>query len=703
TWNAASRLILNARISYLNWNCDDPAWLGQLGGGGIGRCSYDGKSFGETLSTTYSGVYTVTPRLIVDAYIGYTLYDARVEPIRLDENLGTDFLGIPGTNGGSRYLGGWPGFAVGGLRTIGRANTNAPWYYHSPQSQYVTNAAWTRGSHNIRFGFDSMLVKLNGDEAAGIPGSFSFGGGVTGIRGGSTDTYNAYAAFLLGLPSSVTKTVTWEPNTARTWAQSLYFRDKWQATRKLTLSLGVRWDYWGAPRRADRGMEVYDFSSNRLQLCGVGNLPQDCGVMSMGKKYFSPRLGAAYRLTDNFVVRAGYGIAYDPVNIARNPLHSYPVQTTFTLPAPNGFQPAGKLSDGIPALTAPSLGNGTIPVPSGVSMELFDPKYRRAYVESWNLMLEKEFGGGWIGEAGYVGNGSRHQQNRWNANYGFIGGGTASQVLNRLFGRTAGTNFFSDTGGFTSSYNSLQSTLLRRASGGYFLKFTYTWSRAIGPNGNGTGVDGYPNSNPAYFALNKALQSYDRTHMFTASYAAGLPFGAGKRWATGGLGKQLLGGWQVNGLVAAYTGTPFTVGSDSSSLNAPGNTQRADLVKPNVRKLGMRDSWFDPLAFATVTEPRFGTSGFNIVRAPGLVNVDASVFRDFRLTERFSAQFRAEAFNITNTPHFGGPGTNVSSLQLNADGSIRNLNGYTVITGVQNTGREGVDERMFRFALRVRF
>ena len=703
TWNATNRLNVNGRVSYLTWGCDDPSYLGQLGGGGIGRCTYDGKSLGHTLSTTFSTVYTVTPNFIVDAYVGYTLYDSRVEPIRLDEKLGTDFLGIPGTNGPDRLLGGWPGFAISGFRTIGRNNTNAPWYYHSPQSQFVVNGSWTKGKHSFRFGFDSMLIHLNGDEPFGFPGSFSFGTGLTGIKGGTADGYNAYAGFLLGLPSGISKTVTWEANTERNFAQSLYFRDKWQATRKLTVSLGLRWDYWGQPNRADRGMEVYDFSNNTIKLCGVGSVPRDCVEIAMGKKYFAPRAGLAYRVTDAFVIRSGFGIAYDPINIGRNPLHSYPVQSVYSAAAANGFASASKLSDGIPTLTAPSFGNGIIPLPANFAVELFDPKFKRAYVMSWNVMLEKDFGRGWIGEAGYVANGSRHLQNRWNSNYGVIGGGTAGRVLNQKFGRAVDTNFESDAGGFTSSYNALQSTATRRFAAGYFMKFAYTWSKAIGPNGNGTGVDGYSNNTPAYFPLNRALQAYDRTHMFTASYGAELPFGAKKRWANRGIGKALLGGWQMNGLFAAYSGTPFTIGSDSTSLNAPANAQRADQVKSSVAINWTRDMWFDPFAFAPVTAARFGTSGFNIVRGPGLINFDTSLFRDFNFFERFKLQFRAEAFNVTNTPHFAGPGTNVSSLQLNADGTLRSLNGYTVINSVQNTGREGVDERMFRFALKLTF
>jgi hypothetical protein len=706
SWTATNKLNLNARASLLYWNCNDPAILGDLGGGGVGRCSYDGQSLGHTISLTFSGVYTLTPHFIIDANVGYTLYDAAAQPIRLDEKLGSSFLGIPGTNGSEAYQGGWPAFVMSGFTTLGRGNSNSPWYYHSPQAQYVANAAWIKGTHNIRFGFDSMRVKLRGNEpnsAGAQSGQFEFSGGVTGIRNGTTDNYNTYASFLLGLPSIISKTVMWEENTANTNAFSLYVRDKWQATPKLTLSYGLRWDYFATPHRANRGLEVYDFATNQMSFCGVGNVASDCGVISMSKKNFAPRLGAAYRIRESIVLRAGYGIAYDPINIARNALHSYPVQTMYSLPGANTYQPASKLSDGIPNISAPNLGNGTVTLPGTIGVEIFDPKFRRAYVESWNFMVEKEFRRGWIAEAGYVANGSRHMQNRWNANYGYIGGGTASQVLNQKFGRTGTTNYFSDMFGYTSSFNALESSLTRRFANGYMSKFTYTWSKAIGPNGNTTGVDGYSQNTPEYRNLNKALQSYDRTHQFTASGSVELPFGRGKRWATQGIGKALLGGWQLNSLLVLYSGPPFSVTSAATSLNAPGNAQTSDQVVSSVRTLGTRDSWFDPLAFVPVTAARFGTAGFNILRAPGLVNVDGSVFREFRAGERFKFQFRAEAFNVTNTPHFAAPGSNVSNLQLNPDGSIRNLNGYTVINGVQNTGREGLDERLFRFALRLIF
>jgi len=139
-------------------------------------------------------------------------------------------------------------------------------------------------------------------------------------------------------------------------------------------------------------------------------------------------------------------------------------------------------------------------------------------------------------------------------------------------------------------------------------------------------------------------------------------------------------------------------------LNAPFNSQRADLVKPNVRKLGgvgPGQAFYDWTAFAPVTEARFGTAGFNILRGPGLVNLDLGLFREFKMTERLHIQFRAEAFNMSNTPHFSNPSSTISNLRLNPDGSFRS--GVFEVTGTRNAGREGVDERVFRFGLRLSF
>ena len=170
----------------------------------------------------------------------------------------------------------------------------------------------------------------------------------------------------------------------------------------------------------------------------------------------------------------------------------------------------------------------------------------------------------------------------------------------------------------------------------------------------------------------------------------------------------ILGGWKINGVLTMMTGTPISVTASGTSLNMPGSTQRADQVKGSVETLGgagRGQSYFDPLAFRPVTEARFGNAGFNSIRGPGAVNLDAGIYRQFTLTERLLMEFRAEAFNFTNTPHFANPGSNVSSMSLNPDGSIRTLGGFTEITAVNaaDFGRGNVDERTFRLGLRLSF
>ena len=160
-------------------------------------------------------------------------------------------------------------------------------------------------------------------------------------------------------------------------------------------------------------------------------------------------------------------------------------------------------------------------------------------------------------------------------------------------------------------------------------------------------------------SLNRALMPYDRPHTFGASFLLEAPFGKGKRFANGGgWASKLAGGWRLNGLIAAYSGTPFTVGSNNP-LNAPNNSQRANQVKSTVQILGgtgPNQSYFDPFAFSAGTTPAFGTAGLDDVRGPGTFNFDGGLFREFSLRERWKMEFRAEALNLTNTPHFANPG-----------------------------------------------
>jgi hypothetical protein len=177
-----------------------------------------------------------------------------------------------------------------------------------------------------------------------------------------------------------------------------------------------------------------------------------------------------------------------------------------------------------------------------------------------------------------------------------------------------------------------------------------------------------------------------------------LPFGSGRRWLnSGGVWAAIAGGWQVNNIVSFYSGTPFNVTAANTSLNVPDSTQRADQVKSDVEILGgigRGNAYFDPLAFAPVTEARFGTAPFRVLRGPGVANWDLGVFRQFELPRTMTVQVRFEAFNVLNKQHFDNPGGNVSNLRLNPDGSVRDLNGYAEILTATN-------ERQMRVGVRL--
>jgi len=712
-WNASSKLTVFGRGGIINHRVFSSPILGELIGISVSTVAGTaGPMYGHTGNMAVGATYVVTPRLIVDANFGYTAYDANsIEP-GIGKNIGLDVLGIPGTNGTRFFEGGWPRFVVTNYASMGAANnTTRPFFNRDPRHQHVANANWTRGSHNLRFGMDLSRQQINHTQAEfvgashGPSGGFSFTGGPTTIRNGpSSNQFNTFSTFLLGLPTTVGRILQVpEEYNVRASQSSLYARDQWQATRRLTISYGLRWEYFPVPRRVDRGLENYNPATNKVHVCGVGTVPLDCGI-EISKRQFAPRFGLAYRATDNLVLRAGYGITYDPYSLARPMRTNYPLLLVQTISGPNAFQPAGRLRDGIPVLRPPDLGNGIVDIASTVAANSVQEKFRRGYIQSWNFTLERQLRWGFIGQAGYVATREINRLGFKELNVAYPGQGNAGRLLARRFGRTAETRLVDAIG--NTHYDSLQTRLDRRFAAGLQIGISYTWSKATGICCSDNS-DGLPAIQlPEYYHLNRAVMGYDTPHNFQVLGTWELPFGRGKRWAAQGAASRLASGWQINGLFSSNSGQPFTVSSSGASLDAPGNSQRADQVKPRVDKLGGagRDlSFFDPFAFAPVTAVRFGTAGFNSLRGPGLVNLDLGLFRSFQARERWKIEFRAEAFNVSNTPHFANPGTNVSNLQLNPNGTIRSLGGYTTITGIANTGRDGVDERVFRLGLRLSF
>jgi hypothetical protein len=725
-WNRTDNHQLWFKYSVMNALVSGVAGLGKAGGapltlgGGLGT--------GHTL-TQIAGIghtYTVSPTFLVDGTLGWTRFGQNVAQPDLETKFGLDVLGIPGTNGPSLAEGGMPSFAISGYSTLGYTETWNPLFRNDQSVTFNSNANWMKGVHEIRFGFDFMHHLMNHwqPELGGGPrGQFSFGSAITalnpsalrssvGFQSGTPSferEWNGMAAFLLGFPSSAAKSPQYIKMTSFENQYALYLRDRWRVTPKLTLNLGLRWElYPTRTRAAGMGIESYDPATNEVLIGGRGGIPQDVGV-GYSKKLFAPRVGFAYLLSKSTVIRSGYGLTYNPHPWGAQALRGwYPLTIVGTFSGVNSYQPVttdpSYVAAGIPnkplgpevgilPIPGPDISKGRIPLPPAADMgyPVANRMLHRGYIQSWNFIIQRELPGQLVTSIGYVGSAMVNGFAFLDINASQVPGtGNAGRPLYSNFRRTTSTREFD--GRTHSNYHSLQLSFDRRAARGLFLKGAYTYSHAIDEANYGDWTTFSWNA-ASVFYRNRATASHDIPHVFQLGYVYELPFGADRKWATAGAAKALLGGWQINGMFSAYQGRPFMLSSSGSSLNMPGNSQTPDQVKPTVAKFGKAGddgTWFDTTAFAPVTEVRFGTVGRNTMRGPGVVNVDLSLFRTFRLTERYKLEFRAESFNLSNTPHFSTPTSSVNSATF---GRIYSTQSADVMGG----------SREFRLGLRLGF
>jgi hypothetical protein len=699
-YNPAARASMFARYSISPSEIFDPPSLGAAGGDALAG-GQPGRAPGRVQNAAVGGTYTVSPRILVDGNVGFTRQRLGAQNVDIDKNYGLDFLNIPGTNGPDPLQGGYPRFNISGYSAIGNPNVSNPFLFRD--NQYVTagNVGWTRGSHSLRFGGEYTYYTINHFQpqaAFGPRGGFNLTGGLTALRGGASPTqYNSWADFLLGLPQAMGKDLQYvNPSAVRMPSWGIYVRDQWQATRKLTLNYGMRYEYYPFATRDNRGGERYDPTTDKVLIGGLGNVPEDTGV-DVGKGQIAPRFGIAYRVTEKTVVRAGYGISVDP-NSYRNMRDAYPVTISSQFSGASTLQSAGTLRTGIPEVKGPDLKQGIVDLPVAVGTQTFPKVFHRGYIQSFNLTIQRDIGEGFYVQGAYVGSRAIRQTANVNINAAQgPGGGNNGRALFPAYGRIANINMLMPFN--TATYDALQARVSRRLSAASLFGLSYTFSKSINYADNSD--SGLTWHWVDMWSRNRALSNFDRTHNLQIYGIAEFPFGPGKRWVTDGWSGRLAGGWQLNAIFSAMSGTPFSVTASGTSVNSPGNTQTADQVKPTVQNLGQignGTSWFDPNAFAPVTGVRFGNTGRNTLRGPGLVNLDASIFRNFKVSERFNMQFRTEAFNVTNTPAFNNPGNNASGPTRAADGiTITNLNGFSSITSAQAT------ERQIRFALKLLF
>jgi hypothetical protein len=305
-------------------------------------------------------------------------------------------------------------------------------------------------------------------------------------------------------------------------------------------------------------------------------------------------------------------------------------------------------------------------------------------VQSWNFSIQRSLPANFALEVAYVGNHIINDQLGWNYNAGSIGGGQASQPFFQLYRRSQSVSIGV---GQHQYYNAMQTKFDRRFSNGFMLTTAYTYSKTINFNT-------HQNFN---LLLNKGRYDWDLTHVFTQSYVYDLPFGPGKKFAQSGPLRWILGDWQMNGLLLLQTGRPLDITFPNTSLNAPGHNNRPNLVgegKPEVfGNAGPGQLWFDTSRFAAPPALTLGNLGRNLLQGPGVVNLDASVFRRIRIRENLNMEFRAEAYNLSNTPHFANPGTTFGNVNFGQVATSEDFAGS--VTDTEN--------RKIQFGLRLFF
>lgn len=654
-WNAAEKDHLFGRFSYAQDGEDTSTRLPGLPAGfGSGtQFNYD-----RGAAAGYTHIFGAS--LFNDLRLGFQRTNFGYLPPYGNVPLSAN-LGIPNANT-SPLLGG--GALIGGynsqLEYTGDYGT-----YGVPQNTYqvADTVSYVKGNHNLKFGANIVRRQVNLFRPIAGKGYFFLWG--NGVGPGSTgyEVSDILAGFVnnyqIGAQTGMFGT--------RTWEQGLYVQDDWRATRRLTVNLGLRWDYLSKPTEAFGRQSNFNLQTGALDVASGGGDP----LGSNNYHNFGPRAGFAYDLTGKgkTVVRGGYGIYYFTDRggisnqLAQNEPFSGSNQFNFTdgyRVALSGEGPQGTGSTGnlnwLLATGPLPLGTQSVNLahPQNISVLAVRPNNATSYMEQWNIQLQHEVVTNTVLSVAYVGAAGHHLIDYYNMN-------------NQLFDSPAGTHLFPNLGSVNvedargnSIYNGLEAELMRRFTNGLQFTASYTFSRTID---DGAGAYGAGPQDFMHIALDRGLADQDVRNRFVLSGVYELPFGRGRKYANGigKAGDAVIGGWQLNTILTVQSGLPFS----PSTPGSPGG--RPDVVGPLTVNPGNTQEYFNTSALKQVplnsdgVMLRPGTLGRNLLIGPGIRTVDLSLFKNFSLTERLKLEFRAEAFNIANHPQFSNPNTDITA------------------------------------------
>lgn len=602
----------------------------------------------------------------------------------------------------------FPSITIDGQGSLGSGGLNA-----TPREARTLALDFTKvhGAHSLMMGFmgiDFILNTFNSSQA-----SFNFPVGMT--QGPDPTAANpltgfGFASFLLGTGNSGGITLNAEGAFQKAF-YGWYLQDDWKATRKLTLNLGLRYDFQTAP--TDRFNRYSWFNptatnpiSSQVGMTVPGELvytsPSHRGIYDPQYSNFAPRVGFAYQLASKLVMRGGFGMFYIPAiefgDYQGMSLNGF-TQTTPYVGTINGYTPVNLLSNPFPngLLLPPGKAAGALTNVGYNTNGLF-PNRPTPYIEQWSLGFQYELSRNDMIDVTYVGNhgvklplsetapidmlptadlslGTQLLTPVTNPFYPAItssGCGLNSAQVQREqlllpYPEFCGVNGVQITTG-VSSYNGLQVNFNHRWSGGLQMLLSYTYSKYLD---EGSGSEGWTSgSNSNYENIYNIRNEYsndidDIPHSFVASYIYELPYGKGKhfgssinKWANG-----ILGGWQVTGITTFKSGFPMGITATSDNLNNYGGAQRPNLIgNPKLANPTVAE-WFNVAAFAQPAAYTFGNVPRTMpdLRAPGLNNWDLAIQKYFTWRERFKLQFRAEMFNAFNHAILYEPNTSFGS------------------------------------------
>jgi hypothetical protein len=674
--------------------------LGAAGGPTIDG-GQPGNAIGRVQRFVTGGAYSFNSRLLIDGNFAFTRINYQAINTDIGTAYGETVLGIPGTNSGaqgSTLENGIPNFALSGFTSLGNTNNSNPFHFRDNIWVEAANLTWIRDRHNVRLGGQAshyQIANFQANTTYGVRGGFTFSGGLTSLNGGpSPNMYNSLADLELGLPQTLGEDHQYfNPSVVRQDVVGFYARDQWQPTGSLTITYGLRYEVYPYSRSDHFGGVRYDPGSNLVYIGGTNGIAENAGVHT-GHGQVAPRLGVAYRIGKKTVVRTGFGMNTNSEFFRYN-VQVYPAIISAQYSGENSYSAAGSLLAGIPAFSGPAVATGTLALPSTFGTTTYPATYRRGYTQNANVFVERTLGFGFITDAGFVHSHGFRIDSYLNINAAAPGTGKLGQPIYEAFGNAS--SIYSVIPFLSSDYNGLQVEVRRRVGADGNLGANYTYSKTMDDADSGSESSLIFNYASA-LGRNYARAGFDRPHNFEIFGTVSSPFGTNKKHLSNAFVTAFAEGWRLNAILSRSSGVPFTVTASGTSLNAPGNTQVANQVTAHVKIIGGHGTnipYFDPAAFAPVSTPTFGTSARDSVRGPGYFDLDASLFRDFPLDQRFVFQIRAEAFGLTNTPQFANPAANVSNAVF-TNGTISNLNGYDTITS--STG-----QRQLRFAAKLNF